>query len=140
MESHHCNRRGARSAENREDAMMNSLVEGYHTITDVNTFTVTVLAGLVLAACSLIKMSTDSLTLSTIFLPFLVLGGLLSRYYLDQSYLDPVGDKDANAVLFLAAGVLAGLIVMTAITKIIGLLSDWRWSNKHPGQPLARAE
>lgn len=120
--------------------MLKTLIEGYRTITDIDTFTFIVTAGLVISAYALIKVSTNSLMLASLFTPFMTLGGLATRYYFEINFIDMLGDKDSNTVLAVACGVLGSMIVMTAITKGIGALIDWRWRHTHPGHRMAAAE
>ena len=120
--------------------MLNSILDGYRTITDVDTFTFLVLAGLVLSAYVMIKVTTDSLLLGTLFLPFLAFGGLIARYYFDLNFIAVTPDKDANTVFSIACGVLAAMLVMTLVAKLIGLAIERHWRNKHPGNRLAAAE
>lgn len=120
--------------------MLKTLIEGYRTITDIDTFTFIVTAGLVMSAYSLIKMSTGSLMLASIFTPFMIIGGLAARYYFEVNFINLLGDKDSNTVLSVACGVLGSMLVMTIVSKGVGAFIDWRWRNTHPGQRMAAAE
>lgn len=120
--------------------MANWILEGFRTITDIDTFPALVLAGLVMTAYALLKATTGSILLGTIFLPFLALGGLISKYHLDQTFINPLNDKDANTVLFISIGVLVALIIMTALAKLVGSVLDWRWRQKRPGNHPVHAE
>lgn len=119
--------------------MLKTLVEGYRTISDIDTFTFVVMAGLVLSAYALIKVSTGSLLLATLFTPFMAIGGLASRYWFETNFVNVLNDKDSNTVLFVASGVLGSMMVMTVIAKLIGLFIEWRWQNKHPGRQIVTA-
>lgn len=120
--------------------MLKTLIEGYQTITDIDTFTFVVTAGLVLSAYMLIKVSTGSLLLASIFTPFMILGGLTARYQFEIHFINLLGDKDSNTVLSVACGVLGSMLVLTVITKCVGSYIDWRWRHTHPGQRMAVAE
>lgn len=120
--------------------MLKMLIEGYRTITDIDTFTFVVTAGLVLSAYMLIKVSTGSLLLASIFTPFMIVGGLAARYYFEVNFINLLGDKDSNTVLSVACGVLGSMLVMTLVSKCVGSYIDWRWRHTHPGNRMAAAE
>ncbi len=110
--------------------MLNSLLEAFRTLTDVNTFTVLVTAGLVFTCYALIKVTTGSLLLGTIFLPFLALGGLGGKYNFDNLYVSILNDKDADTVFAVGCGVLAAMIVMTILTKVVTTVLEWQFARK----------
>lgn len=110
--------------------MLNSWIEAFRTLTDVNTFTAVVTAGLVFVSYALIKASTGSLLLGTLFLPFLALGGLAGKYVFDNAYISVLTDKDSDTVFAVGCGVLAALIVMTIIAKVVGSILEWNFARK----------
>lgn len=115
--------------------MLNSLLEAFRTLTDVNTFTILVTAGLVLTSYVLIKAMTGSLLLGTLFLPFLTLGGLTGKYVFDNAYIAILPDKDSDTVFAVGCGVLAALIIMTIVAKVIGSILEWHFArNRRTGQ------
>lgn len=115
--------------------MLNSLFEAFRTLTDVNTFTALVTAGLVLTSYVLIKAMTGSLLLGTLFLPFLTLGGLTGKYVFDNAYMSILPDKDSDTVFAVGCGVLAALIIMTIVAKLIGSILERHFARNHrPGQ------
>lgn len=118
--------------------MLNSLLEAFRTLTDIDTFTLLVTAGLVFTAYALIKATTGSLLLGTLFLPFLALGGLTGNYLFDTYYIAVLNDKDADTVFAVGCGVMAALIVMTIVAKLVGNFIQWQFSrNRRPERFVA---
>ena len=118
--------------------MLESLLEAFRTVTDVNTFTALVTAGVVFTVYTMIKAITGSLLLGTLFLPFLAMGGLAGNYLFDAYYIVVANDKDANTVIAVSSGVLTALIVMTILAKLVGSLIEWKFSrNRRPERFVA---
>lgn len=115
--------------------MLNSLIETFRTLTDVNTFTTLVTAGLVFTCYALIRATTGSLLLGTLFLPFLTLGGLAGKFIFENAYITVLNDKDADTVFAVGCGVMAALIVMTVVAKVIGSILEWHFKRKRNRRP-----
>lgn len=120
--------------------MSKMLLEGYQNITDINAFAFWALAGLVFAACSLIKIATDSYFMTVIYLPFMAFGGLLSRYAFDRGFVNFLNDKDSNVILAETCGVVIAMILVTIVLRGLGAMSDRRHHQRRPRRGLTPAE
>ncbi|MEQ1718918.1 MAG: hypothetical protein ABL907_23530 [Hyphomicrobium sp.] len=120
--------------------MLKAILEGIRTIAEVDVYTAMVVTGLVCTAYWLIKVTTDSMLIATVFMPFMVLGALVSNYLFLSYYITPLADKDSNVVLAAATGVIVAMLVMAALTRLLHYISEVMQPPVNPGPGLTSSE
>ena len=112
--------------------MLYSLWDNFLLITDVKFFTGLVMVLFVGFTYWLVRFLSDSVFLACLFTPFVALSALVTHYMLMNNVLMPLSDKDSNMVLAVAAGVLIGLVVMMAVTRLAYAFGDLMRRGSHP--------
>lgn len=110
--------------------MAQSLFDGIRLLFDVNQFTGWTLVMLLVFATALVKIITESTWLATLYLPAMLFGALTANYLYTGSYLNFLNDKEANVVLALGIGLICGMALMLALTRLYYFISEKRTNHK----------
>jgi NO-binding membrane sensor protein with MHYT domain len=95
-------------------------------IFDVGIFVALVTAALLVFAYWLVRLMTESLLLSTLFAPVMLLGGLASNHYFNMHFIVLMQDPDSNTVLGIAAGIISAMLIMLMLTRVAYAFGDRR--------------
>lgn len=95
-------------------------------IFDVGIFVALVTAALLVFAYWLVRLMTESLLLSTLFAPVMLLGGLASNHFFITHFIVLMQDPDSNTVLGIAAGIISAMLIMLILTRVAYAVGDMR--------------
>jgi predicted membrane channel-forming protein YqfA (hemolysin III family) len=87
-----------------------------------DTFSYVIVGILALMAAAVIQSTTSSLSFAALYLPAIAFGGLAGIYAVRAADIPLSHDVHTDVVLSAAAGTLAGLAVMMALTRLIHTL------------------
>jgi len=69
------------------------------------------------------KQFVDSRMLVLLFIPAFLAGGLVAQFFCNQYDIVLTPEKDANAVVISAIGMMVALVVMMGVTRLVSALA-----------------
>jgi len=112
--------------------MIDAISEYLFEIFDVSTFVALVSAGLMVFAYWLVRLMTDSLLLSTVYAPVMLLGGLAANHFFTNHFIVVMQDPDSNTVLNIAIGILIAMVAMMILTRVVYAFGEMRARARRP--------
>lgn len=100
--------------------------ETLQTLTDVPTFTWSVILLMTASICWFLKSAIGSGRLAILFSPLLVFGALLSTYVFNWASIVFNADKDTNSVIAAAIGIFVALVLAIGFYWVWSLISEAR--------------
>ncbi len=114
-------------------ALLNTGIEFFRAVFDVNMFTAMTVLFLGGVAYALVRLMTESMFLGFVYAPVAMLFGMISNYIISKNFLVPLTDKDSDTVLAVGIGVLIGLVFMILLTRGKNALFERRDRISHAG-------
>lgn len=106
--------------------MIETLTEFVYALFQIDDYSLTILAVMVGWSALLIHIAVDSRMLTALFVPGMVLGGLVSFYVARAWGLSFTSYKDANAILLSASGILPGFLLTALCLLALHWIRDQR--------------
>lgn len=94
-------------------------------IFDVSTFVAAISLCLIAFAYWLVRVMTDSILLSVMYTPVMLLGGLAANDFFNKHFIVVIAqDSDSNTVLNIAVGMVIAMVVMLVLTRVAYAVSE----------------
>lgn len=106
--------------------MIETLTEFVHALFQIDDYSLTILAVMVGWSALLIHIAVDSKMRTAMFVPGMVLGGLLSFYLARVWGFSFTSYKDANAILLSVSGILPGFLFTAMCLLALHWIRDQR--------------
>ncbi len=116
---------GVRSAA-KAQAMIETLTDFFHTLVQIDDYSWTILLVMVGWSALLVHIGVESKMRTALFVPGMLLGGLVSFHVARVTGFSFTGYKDANAILLSAAGIVPGFLLTVLSLLAIHWIKDRR--------------
>jgi len=106
--------------------MIETLTDFFHTLVQIDDYSWTILLVMVGWSALLVHIGVESKMLTALFVPGMLLGGLVAFHVARVTGFSFTGYKDANAILLSAAGIVPGFLLTVFSLLAIHWITDRR--------------